>query len=43
MYRIPNEQHVSGNVSVNIICIRIQVARPGHMLPDNMCPGVNLA
>jgi len=22
-------------------CIRIQVARPGHMLPGNMCPGVN--
>jgi len=26
------------HLSVNIICIRIQVARPGHMLPDNMLP-----
>jgi len=25
------------------ICIRILVARPGHMLPGDMCPGVNAA
>ena len=28
-------------ISVNIICIRVQVARPGHMFPGDMCPGVN--
>jgi len=30
------------HVSVDI-CIRIHVARPGHMFPGNMCPGVNAA
>jgi len=25
------------------MCIRIQVACPGHLLPGNMCPGVNAA
>jgi len=39
---IPNKQLVAGQhdiVSVNIIiCIRIQVARPGNMLPGNMLP-----
>ena len=26
-----------------VLCIRIQVARPGHMLPGDMCLGVNAA
>jgi len=37
---IPDEQHVSVNIYLSI---RVQVIRPGHMLPDNMCPGVNAA
>ena len=35
------EQTNEQTISVDIMCIRIQVARPGYMFPGDICPGAN--
>jgi len=40
---IADEQLVSVDMYPSTSCIRIQVSRPGHMYPGDMCPDVNAA